>query len=400
MKTVLFGSDKDGLRNLLEGNQVHIYRESLVTQKEFFNELEMLQKNEVDKVVITETIPGPHNKYELVEKLASKCEELELDVIFVLGEKDDEFILHLREKRIYKVFDTDSNPDDLIAAIFFDPETELQESKSSEVVEGPIVKEVEKHYVDKTILTIASPGGGGTGKSTMVINMASILAKKHKDAKIAIIELNEEKTDLFDFTESGTKMTGMDLISKKMDELTEQQILDAMNVSSIEKNMYVLSGLRATEHWTRFNRTIYKYIIKTIQKHHDFVLIDTGSFNSEATIQSILHSDRVLFICSNTKRHLRTLNEKFDLYNKVISKNIKKHSDILINFDKAYGVESLQEVEDVMEIKPIGRVKYCEKLASAFAKNKPISKVNGSKARALIKVLSKYVDQHFIYLKR
>lgn len=400
MKTVLFGSDKDGLRNLLEDNQVHIYKEGLVTQKEFFTELELLQKNDVDKVLITETIPGPHNKFELVEKLVPKCEELGLEIIFVLGEIDDEYKTFLRENRIYNIFDSNSTPDDLVSSVIFDSDSNTNDDIVADTGDKKIVHQVGKHYIEKTVLTVTSPAGGGTGKSTLAVNIASALSKKYKNAKIALIELNEEKTDLYNFTESKTKLTGMDLLAKRINDLTDETILDAMNVSSIEKNLFILTGLRTTEYAPRFTRTIYKHLIKVIQKHHDFIIIDVGFFSSNATIQSILHSDKVIFVCSNTKRHLRTLNEKFKLYQNVVGNDIKKKSDIMINFDKAYGVQTFEEIEAVMDIKPIGRIGYNEKLASAFARNKAVTKLDGSKARKYLKIINKYIDDNFIYVKK
>ncbi|WP_134685205.1 hypothetical protein [Brevibacillus migulae] len=133
---------------------------------------------------------------------------------------------------------------------------------------------------------------GGAGITTFCINYPVLLAKRHPDKRIAVIDMNQEKPDLsrfFGLREYQLSLYRPDLLSFELAD--KRNWLQAFKKSESQKNLFYSS---ATSNWRNYEISTLLAILK---KNFDFIYLDYGYCfpENDAMERLLLESDRNIF---------------------------------------------------------------------------------------------------------
>lgn len=372
-------------------------------QEELFN---ILATEDPDVLLIIDKLSGPFSKYELVDEILKMNKKMK--IIYILKEPEDvNFIRYLREKGIrdyFDVADTDVEGE-LIPAILFDDtiKEEIKKIKTSEEIAISEENTVEKIYVKKEIVTIASPGGGGVGKTTIAINMGLLAAIKNRKAKIIIVDYNDEKPDIacyLNFNE--TKGLEGILEAIKGENFNRDSIYrNIEQYNSKYANFFILSGLKNLLETSTYTVSHYRYIIDVLKDEFDLVIIDTGSFKAASTYAAIEKSSKVVWIVRDTEATIKSLKEKIDFFENDLDIRIKSKSKIVLNMTVGYEeLESDENIKEIFEQEPIAKIRYNPQIIFEAEKYKPfvLSKgIKNKKFKKEIREIEKALNVIFKY---
>lgn len=379
---------------------IKILEHDIEYQEELFSKLDVL---EPDVLLIADRLPGPFGKYELAEELIKLKGNVKL--IFILKEPDDTtFIKFLKEKGIrdtFNIFTTDVQNELLPAILFEDPiKEEIKEVINREIavaIDEDGLKAPEKIYVKKGVIAVATAGGGGIGKTTIATNVAVKTAVKHPQAKIIILDYNDEKPDvarMFNIPEK----KGLEGLVKAIKE-------DSFNTSMILKNLepydssipnlYVLPGIKNMMDSDLYTLSHYRYVIDVLKKEADLLVIDTGAFKSVATHAALEKATNILFLVRDTETTIHSLKDKTDFYRKDLSMDIMEKTEILMNM--TIGYEDLDEkaILKIFGKEPIGNIRFNSEISFFTEKYKAFVLEKGKKFRHETNTIEKIIDSLF-----
>ena len=133
---------------------------------------------------------------------------------------------------------------------------------------------------------------GGAGITTFCINYPVLLAKRHPDKRVAVIDMNQEKPDLsrfFGLREYQLSLYRPDLLSFELAD--KRNWLQAFKRSENQRNLYYSS---ATSNWKNYEVTT---LLAILRKNFDFIYLDFGYCfpETDALERLLLESDRNIF---------------------------------------------------------------------------------------------------------
>lgn len=329
MKNVVTATGVDELNKMMNMHpQMNVVDIDLQKQEKIWEKFIDPAYSEADVLVITDKLEGPFSKYELLEEVRKQFKG---EIYVILTEHDDEqYIKFLRTLKITNIFSDENDPMELIDAIVYDfKESETESEIAASVNE---IERIEKVYINKQVLAIV--GTGGSGKSTMAIELANILSQDKYD--VVVVDLNFEKPDIGKIT--GVDEKGVQTILKE--EFNEKTILEAVTK---KKNIYYFTGLQEMVEISEANKSV-KGIIKSLKKHFDVVILDTGNISSAATHTAILESDQQLFLLNSAERSLVAIKRYLDLYIKTLERPIKASALINQYVETGFGIKDYSEI--------------------------------------------------------
>jgi len=164
--------------------------------------LEILEKNEIDLLILNSSLPGEMDIYELINIIKYKYKKIE--IIIILENKNNQYIEFFIKKGINHIFINNQITEEelihLIKEKQKNPEILVENEKTiitknkikilQKIKQIKLVKKTEmKETTGKIITIIGSPK---VGKSIFTI----LLTLNIKDKKILLVELNSEKNDI------------------------------------------------------------------------------------------------------------------------------------------------------------------------------------------------------------
>jgi len=170
--------------------------------------LEYVAENPVDLLLLSDDLQGEEDKYFWIEKLLELQKKFQ--IVMILTEKDESYKKFLFKKGIYDIFvDGESSLEDLCSAIMKEAVSNVQkldlrqkivkleyelEKEKKKAQNGNMKVQVQKQQV------ITFSGLGSTGKSTILTQVATFLAK-NSTAKVLVIDFDVIHANLHQFLE-------------------------------------------------------------------------------------------------------------------------------------------------------------------------------------------------------
>lgn len=386
---------------LSEKKDIKAVHDDIDYQEELFNKL---ATSDPDVLLIIDKLPGPYSKRELSEELIKLDKKMK--IVFILAEEDISFVKFLKSRGIKDIINIDDNisiDEDLVPIILFeDPDKEAIKDIITQEEEKEVVTEMvtETVYIKKTVIAVASPGGGGVGKTTLATNIALMAAMKNKNAKIALIDFSDEKSDIARILNISDDK-GMTQIAKSIrkGEFNEQEVMKSIEqYNSKISNLYILTGINNLMDIDLYQINHYRKIIDWVKKKFDLVVIDTGSFKSFGTHTSLEKSNKILFIARDIESSIAAVNEKIKFYERDLKIDIRAKSEILMNM--TVGTEDLNNdgIKEIFNKEPIATIPYNSSIIFDAEKYNPFV-FNNKKFKIENKQMEIIVNNVFIYYK-
>jgi Flp pilus assembly protein, ATPase CpaE len=290
---------------------------------------EFIENSAIDVLLINHCV-SPEG-YEITERFSSNYPDVAIIVL--------EDTLH--EDMIHKAFFSGArdvilkpiNPSKLIDSIF----KINQHSKKRELLHREIGLRNGKKSKTGKIISIFS-AKGGTGKTFVATNMAVILAKKYKEKRVVVVDLNLEYGNVALALNVTPKYSLTDIIDdiRNIDQDTIESYL-----TSHESGLWVLPA--STD--SSLNEFIIpehvEIILKILKNSFDFIIVDTIGRLQDSVYPVFKEAEHMVMVITpeitslkNNKKALITLNQmnypksKIKIVMNKISKNEIKLKDI------------------------------------------------------------------------
>jgi len=318
-KRIVAGIGSESLVQLLKEKGIQI-TEDIPYQEGI---LEYIAENPVDVLLLSDDLQGEEDKYFFVEKLLEIKKEIQVVMIFT--EKDESYKKFLYKKGIYDVFvDGESTLEDLCSAITKESVANVQKlDLRQKVVKLEYELEKEKKKAQnrnmelkiqrQQIITFA--GIGSTGKSTILTQVATFLAKNSM-AKVLVVDFDVIHSNIHQFfgvnrepehpayilpqDKNASLNYMMDAIDKKTFDSTlfEKYLVKSKQFS----NLFLLTGNRSISiSRSVLNQEYYKVILEKAKELFDFILIDvSGNIFVDAMQFAMVNSNKVFMVSEAT----------------------------------------------------------------------------------------------------
>ena len=168
--------------------------------------LEYLERNGADVLVLSDDLQGEEDKFFFIDKVLELQKGIR--VVIILTQKDDSYKRYLYKKGIYDVFlDGESTLEDLCSAITKESGENVQKLDLRQKIvklEYELEKEKKKaqnqnmevKIQKQQVITFA--GIGSTGKSTILTQVATFLAK-NSNSKVLIVDFDILHSNIHQF---------------------------------------------------------------------------------------------------------------------------------------------------------------------------------------------------------
>jgi len=267
-----------------------------------------LLKNECfDFLIISTQIEGTHSKYSLIKQLRDINSKIK--IIVITTQEDNQFFEYLISKNINHYFiDGKFTFEDILKI--------LNKVESNEIIK--LNQEIEKNITETSLIStfdtqeiIAFAGTAGSGKSTVLVNLALLLAEKSL-ANVLIIDLdtlNASINNFFDISISPNTFNYelpidknsslnylVDFIDKKTfdENILEKAAIklkkyDNLSVITGNSSLSVCKNILSYEHYSK--------ILDKAKQLYDFIFIDTSSnIFLDSTQFALTNATKILFI--------------------------------------------------------------------------------------------------------
>ncbi len=328
---------------------------------------ETLNENQnIDKLLLSQLLPGKNNLKELITKIKEKNEKIE--ILVFLEEKNTSLEKDLRVLGIEHIFYHNQTSVEEISKILTKKRENINELKEEiqnlkRILEKNNIKiednkkETVEEIKENQIIPIL--GTGGVGKSIITIQMANMLQTQNK--KILIIDFDILNNSLH--TMLGVKKYTKKIQRKiKENDLIRSKITIQDLIIKINSSIDLISGINLLfdSKYKISSEKIYQ-IIKEIKKYYDYILIDTSSECFFDYTKNILeNSTQCIFLLEGNISEIKKAKQLLNIY--YIHWKIPKNKiKLLIN---KYNENAIEEniVKNIFkEYKILGRIRLNEK---------------------------------------
>lgn len=328
---------------------------------------ETFNKNEhIDKLLLSQLLPGKNNVKELVSKIKQINEKIE--IIVFLEEKDITLEKNLRALGIEYIFYHNQTSIEEIINILTKKKENINELKEEiqnlkQILESNHIKieNNQKETIEKIQENQIIPilGTGGVGKSIFTIQMANTLQTKNK--KILIIDFDILNNSLH--TMLGVKKYTQKIQKKiKRHDLILSKTTIQDLIIKINSSIDLISGINLLfdSKYKISSEKIYQ-IIKELKKYYHYILIDTSSECFFDYTKNILeNSTQCIFLLEGNISEIKKARQLLNIYD-IHWKIPKNKIKLLIN---KYNENAIEEniIKNIFkEYKILGRIKLNEK---------------------------------------
>lgn len=317
--------------------------------------LEFIKREFADVLVVSADIEGEMNRYSFIEKIREMDSKIKIIVIF---EKDDEkFRDFLYEREITDVL-TDGNcsEENLIKCILGKTTANARESvlrqenfkielTAKRDRKNTLKPNLIPRFQRQKIITFA--GISSSGKSTLLVQLAIILAKK-TNAKVLIMDFDTINSgiNMFlgekreppnpEYINSLDKNGGINYLIDAIDKRVLDCAIFEKNVikSKYANNLFILTGnISLFTCKSVLNNEYYLRILEKAKELYDYILIDTSSnLFIDSTQFALLNANHIFFVAEptylsidRTRRVLKDIFPIWGVYEKKIGIIINKY---------------------------------------------------------------------------
>ena len=326
----------------------------------------LTQNQNVDKLLLSQLLPGKNNLKELIIKIKQINEKIEIFVF--LEEKNTPLEKELRVLGIEHIFfHNQTSVEEIIKILTKKRENinelkqEIQNLKSILEKNHIHIEENQKETVEKIKENKIIPilGTGGVGKSIVTIQMANMLQTQNK--KILIIDFDILNNSLH--TMLGVKKYTKKIQRKiKENDLIYSQITIHDLIIKINSSIDLVSGINLLfdSKYKISSEKIYQ-IIKEIKQYYDYILIDTSSECFFDYTKNILeNSTQCIFLLEGNVSEIKKAKQLLNMYS-IHWKIPKNKIKLLINKYNENAIEENVIQHIFKEYKILGKIQLDEK---------------------------------------
>lgn len=332
-------SNLDEIINCIEDNGVSI---TLRSEKE---ELEKLLIGNPDSIIFIE-VNNEQNNYQYCENLSLLYPSLYIVLVGEETELDAMKALRCGAKDILSF----SSPKETVLEVMRRAEKAIQYKGNHSIPK------------DGRVITVCSTKGG-VGKTTLIVNLASVLSKKK--IKVAVLDFNLQFGDVSLYYDVKPKKTIYEWVKEGYGLTDELESFMSKHSSGVD----VLSAPIRPEFSEDINEQHIQQLIEQCKQQYDFVLIDTPPYLTDHTIISLENSNDVLLM---TFMDLATLKNNKIFIETLEALSIKEKVKVILNRDyKVKGIHP-ETVEKILEFPIFGRIPNKEKwITTSINEGKP-----------------------------
>ncbi len=170
------------------------------------------------------------------------------------------------------------------------------------------------------VITIAA-SKGGTGKSSVALNIAAFLGLRTNQS-VAIIDLNIQQADVGKYIGDYASKTVVELVSN-LGTVTPENIRDYMAYSR-EGSFYAVLGPHNPQHADPgvLNSRVYKAILENLRRTFDYIIIDTPvaeRYHDLVTSFAMPEADKIIFVVAPNWTTVHNARLYLDLMTKEVS---------------------------------------------------------------------------------
>lgn len=315
------------LRNVNKYNIVYgdiMYQEALI---------EVIEKNNIDKLILYDNLVGSLNKFDLIEKLLQVKDTL--DIIVILDKQDTKFTNFLISKGVFKIIDLNEITIELICENIDNKiENEKEKGLYNEINKlkekiQTTTKEINIRPYDKKVITVN--GTSGSGKTTFLVNLAITLARSY-NKKVLIIDLDTITASVDKFVDisifNKNVITNLDTDKKCVlnylaDSIEKNNFdFDVLTQSVMQyqkqKNVFVLTGNTSMFVCQNvLNTNHYSKILEKAKEMYDYIVIDTNScLFLDSTKWSLQNADIIYYLFEGTYKDFSNMKNSLIIYKK------------------------------------------------------------------------------------
>ncbi len=152
------------------------------------------------------------------------------------------------------------------------------------------------------------------GAKFTAVNFAFAYSKRFKEKKIALVDFNLKNPGTGYVFLKGEKVTGLDNVIEKIDNMHFNEKVLIGNMFKINKNIDILYGTDRFYDYKNITEKHIETILNELKKHYDYVLVNVNSDSDNAgTVYSILNADEIIMITRNNHSNLIKLDYAFKL---------------------------------------------------------------------------------------
>lgn len=337
----------------------------------------LLQKQNIDYLILNELLPGKIELKELINQITQISKNIKI-IIFLENNKEklEEFLI---KNNVVKIFyNNEININKIIEFIKNDKEIsenelkkEIQELKeivlkSNKIKENSIFSNFycKKEQNKKKNEIISILGTSGIGKSLITINLAKVFEKTKKILIIDFDILNSNIHTILGINKYSKK------VKKKINENNTEIIKTSDLIIKINQKIDLISGIDILieNNWSKTEQKINE-IINLFRKKYDLILVDTShECFFEYNKKLMQESDICLFISGSNLLEIKKSKNILDMY--IYQWKIKKEKiKILLNKYNYHSIDIslLKIIFQPFEI--IGKIKYSKKYDLIINKN-------------------------------
>ncbi len=257
------------------------------------------------------------------------------DIVIVMLAKEltTELVTRAMNAGVARVIDFNSEPDIIRSEVL----AATNREKSRAAASGGQTTAYRSHIVQ-----FFCPKGG-TGKTTLSVNLAVALAQQGK--KVALIDLDLQFGDVGIFLDIGRADTIADLVQEnKFDSATLQGYM-----THHSSGVNILLASKAPEYADLIKSEHIDTILSSLRYEYDFLVLDMAPAFNDCTITAMEQSDAIFFVVTediSTLYHAKTCYKVFEAL------NLLPKVKLVVNKDGMSGI-STRDVERILEQKVI-----------------------------------------------
>lgn len=343
-----------------------VEREDVKSQEEL---MELIKMEIPDVLVLNDELPGKHDRKVLIEKIRKIDRYFKIVIIVSLLDQDYKYFLN--SKGIFDILVNDNAQiSDLVEVVENEgrvvvkiekeiPKEVKEEIQTLKKLLSEKPKVIEKHVIiEKAPKTqrqevIAFAGPGGVGKSDMLVQIATLVARISQ-ARILCIDLNTEFPTLDCFFGVSRQPQGIDYFIGKGKDASLNYMIDSIDKERFNSNVFeemvvkhqkfanldVLTGNYSLyDCQNTLNSGYYKIILDKAKELYDFIFIDTSSnIFLDSTQFAVTNATRVLFVTEANIVSIKKANSMLNLFVNIWDVS-KKKIQIVINKVDKYSLE-------------------------------------------------------------
>ncbi len=368
---------RENIRKMLQ------FDENIIVVGEGSNGIEAIdlaQKYKPEIILLDLNMPKM-NGIDSLEVLGEKCPNTDVIVISVQGESDylKKAMLLGAKEYLVKPF----SPDQLITAIY-----EVYETSKKRKAKIYAHQVLEEGLVTKPKIITIYAGKGGVGKSSLAINTAVALAKKHK--KVVIVDLDLFFGDVAIYLNLPVRYSIYHL-AQEYENLRSADIFNYLLTH--QSGVMVLAAPVQPEQGEIVSGKVIEKVLRLLKEHFDYIIIDTAPSLVDVSITALEHADYIWLVNTLNVPVLKHNRIAFELFQN-LNFSLEKIR-IIVNRSNVTAGIYVKDVNETFQLEPYILLEKDNYLDTAINRGEPLYllKPNNKYSKKIAKLINRLIAE-------